>query len=72
MKPKTIEDVLERVKTWPEVAQADLERGVYGETYVPTPEEVAVLKQRIKDLDDGTVEPVSYEEVRALFAKYRL
>jgi hypothetical protein len=83
MKPKAIEEVLERVKTWPEMAQADLaqaalgieadlERGVYGETYVPTPEEAAVLKQRIKELDDGTVEPVSYEEVRALFAKYRL
>ncbi len=83
MKPKTIEEVLERVKTWPEVAQADLaqaalgieadlERGVYGATYVPTLEEVAVLKQRIKELDDGTVEPVSYEEVRALVAKYRL
>ncbi|HET7851317.1 MAG TPA: hypothetical protein VFK91_01050 [Methyloceanibacter sp.] len=47
MKRKTIEEVLERVKTWPEVAQADLaqaalgieadlERGVYGETYVST------------------------------------
>jgi hypothetical protein len=83
MKRKTIEEVLERVKTWPEVAQADLaqaalgieadlERGVYGETYVPMPEEVAALKQRIKELDDRTVEPVSYEEVRALVAKYRL
>ncbi|HAH66809.1 MAG TPA: hypothetical protein DCL72_15355 [Rhizobiales bacterium] len=82
MKPKTIEEVLERVKTWPEIAQADLaqaalgieadlERGAYGEKYKPTPEEAAVLERRIKELDEGTVEPVSYEDVRALFAKYR-
>ena len=82
MKPKTIEEVLERVKTWPEIAQADLaqaalgieadlEKGAYGEKYKPTPEEAAVLERRIKELDEGTVEPVSYEDVRALFAKYR-
>lgn len=81
MKPKTIEEVLERVKTWPEIAQdlaqaalgieADLESGAYGEKYRPTSEEAAVLERRIKELDEGTVEPVSYEDVRALFAKYR-
>ena len=79
MKPKTIEEVLERVKTWPEIAQADLaqaalgieadlESGAYGEKYKPTSEEAAVLERRIKELDEGTVEPVSYEDVRALFA----
>jgi len=51
--------------------EADLERGAYGEKYKPTPEEAAVLERRIKELDEGTVEPVSYEDVRALFAKYR-
>ena len=72
MKPKTIEEVLERVKTWPEIAQADLaqaalgieadlESGAYGEKYKPTSEEAAVLERRIKELDEGTVEPVSYE-----------
>jgi hypothetical protein len=82
MKPKTIEEVLERVKTWPEIAQADLaqaalgieadlESGAYGEKYKPTPEEAAVQERRIKELDEGAVEPVSYEDVRALFAKYR-
>jgi hypothetical protein len=82
MKLKSIEDLLERVKTWPEIAQADLaqaalgieaelERGGYGESYTPTREEAAVLEQRIRELDEGTVKPVSYEDVRALFAKYR-
>jgi hypothetical protein len=82
MKPKSIEDLLERVKAWPEIAQADLaqsalgieaelERGAYGESYKPTPEEAAVLEQRMRELDKGAVEPISYEDVRALFAKYR-
>ena len=30
MKPKTIEEVLERVKTWPEIAQADLAQAALG------------------------------------------
>ena len=56
MKPKSIEEVLERVKAWPEIAQADqaqaalgieahLERGAYGETYTPTLEESVVLRR---------------------------
>jgi hypothetical protein len=74
MKPKTIEEVLEDVKTWPEIAQADLaqaalgieadlESGAYGEKYKPTPEEAAVLEWRIKEYE-GAVEPVSYEECK--------
>ncbi len=82
MKPKMMEDLLERVKTWPESAQADLaqaafgieddiERGVYGDSYLPTAEEIEILKRRCSELDDGTVEPVDYTEVKAVFAKYR-
>jgi hypothetical protein len=82
MKQKSIEALLERVKNWPASAQgdlaqaalsieADIEQGAYGETYKPTPEEMAVLRQRMKELDEGAVDAVSYEEVRAVFAKYR-
>ncbi|MGH6736974.1 MAG: hypothetical protein ACRECX_13000 [Methyloceanibacter sp.] len=82
MKPNLIEELIERVKAWPESAQgdlaqavleieADIERGMYGATYTPTPEEAEELRRRIKELDDGTVEPVSYDEIKAVFAKYR-
>ena len=82
MKRKTIEELLERVKAWPPGAQgdlaqaalgieADIERGSYGETYKPTLEEAELLKQRMKELDEGTTEPVSYADIKAVFAKYR-
>jgi hypothetical protein len=82
MKPKSIEDLLERVRTWPPGAQGDLaqaalgietdiEQGAYGDAYKATPEEIELLKQRMKDLDKGKVSPVGYEEVKAVFAKYR-
>jgi hypothetical protein len=82
MKSKSIEELLERVKAWPKIAQADLaqaalgieadlERGIYGEIYKPTPEEAEVLARRMKELDNKTVEAVGYEEIRAVFAKHR-
>jgi hypothetical protein len=81
MKPKTIEEVLEDVKTWPEIAQADLaqaalgieadlESGAYGEKYKPTPEEAAVLEWRIKEYEAPS-SPSATRNVRSLFAKYR-
>ncbi len=81
MKPKSIEDLLERVKTWPPAAQgdlaqaalgieADIERGAYeGEVYVPTEEERRALEEALKQADAG--EFVSEDEIEALFAKYR-
>lgn len=80
MKPKSIEEVLERVKSWPAIAQADLaqaalgieadlERGAYDEPYVPTPEEREALERALKQADEGHF--VSEAEIKALFAKYR-
>jgi hypothetical protein len=82
MKPKSIDDLLERVKAWPPGAQgdlaqavmsieADLERGAYGGTYNATPEEIEVLDRRCKELDEGAVEPIGFEEISRVFAKYR-
>jgi hypothetical protein len=82
MKPKTIEDLLERVKSWPPGAQgdlaqavmsieADLERGAYGGTYLATPEEAELLDRRCRELDDGTVEPIGFAEIKRAFEKYR-
>jgi hypothetical protein len=82
MKAKSIEDLLERVKNWPPAAQgdlaqvalgieADIEQGTYGEAYKATTEEVAVLRRRMKELDEGSVEPVGYEDIKAIFAKFR-
>jgi hypothetical protein len=89
MKSKSIEDLLERVKTWPASArvkngpasaqgdlaqaalgiEADIERGVYDETYVPTDEEREALEPALKQADEGQF--VSDAEIKALFAKYR-
>jgi hypothetical protein len=80
MKPKTIEDLLERVKSWPPGAQgdlaqaalgieADIERGVYQEPCVPTKEEREALERALKQADEGQF--VSEAEIEALFAKYR-
>jgi hypothetical protein len=82
MKPKSIEDLLERVKTWPPAAQgdlaqaalgieADIEQGAYGETYIATTEEILLLRKRMKELDEDAVEPIGYEDIKAVFAKYR-
>lgn len=82
MKPKTIDELIERVKSWPPGAQgdlaqavmsieADLERGVYGEAYQPTPEEIQILDRRCKELDEGTVEPVGFAEISRVLAKFR-
>lgn len=82
MKPKSIEDLLERVKTWPPAAQGDLaqaalgieaeiEQGSYGDTYRATPEEIALLERRMKELDEVAVEPIRYDDIKAIFAKYR-
>ena len=80
MKPKSIDDLIERVKGWPPEAQGDLaqavlsiesdiEQGVYDQPYVPSPEEREALEGALKQIDAGQV--VSEAEMRALFAKYR-
>ena len=82
MKPKSIDDLLERVKTWPPGAQGDLaqavmsieaelERGAYDGSYVPTPEETEILEWRCKELDEGSVQPMSFAEISRVFSKYR-
>jgi predicted transcriptional regulator len=79
MKPKTIDDLIERVKSWPPGAQgdlaqavmsieADIERGNY-EPYTPTPEEQEALERALKQADAG--EFVTQEQIEAVFAKYR-
>lgn len=82
MKPKSIDELLERVKTWPPGAQGDLaqavmsieaelERGAYGGSYVPTPEETEILERRCKELDEGSVQPMGFAEISRVFSKYR-
>jgi hypothetical protein len=80
MKPKAIDELIERVKNWPPGAQGDLaqavltieaelERGAYDEPYVPTAEEREALEQALKQADAGQF--ASEAEIKALFAKYR-
>jgi hypothetical protein len=75
MKTKLLQDVLERVETWPESAQnelaelaLDIEAGLGGD-YQPTPAELAGIDRGLKAANDGRF--ASDEEVEAAFAKFR-
>ena len=75
MKTKALQDVLERVESWPEAAQNELaevalyiEAGLAGD-YQPTTDELAGIDRGIKAADEGRF--ASQEEVEAAFAKFR-
>ena len=76
MKTKMLEEVLERVETWPKEAQEELaaialeiEAGLGGSLYHATPEELAGINRGLKAARDGRF--ASEEEVEAIFAKAR-
>jgi predicted transcriptional regulator len=76
MTAKTLKDVLERVKTWPEEAQAELaeiaieiDAGLAGGTYHATPEELEGIDRGLKAAREGRF--ATEKEVEAIFAKHR-
>jgi len=76
MTAKILEDVMQLAESWPESAQrelADLAReidaGLTGRVYHPTPEELAGVDRGLRDAEAGRF--ASAEGVEAVFAKYR-
>lgn len=76
MTTKTLKDVLERVKNWPEEAQAELARialeidADLGEgRYQATPAELAGIDRGIKAAQQGRF--ASDDQIRQLFEKHR-
>jgi hypothetical protein len=76
MKTKPLAEFLERVETWPAHVQDELadfarqlEAGVNGETYQPTPQELAGIDRGIAAADAGRF--ASAAEVAAVFGKFR-
>lgn len=60
MKTKMLTDVLERVEKWPAEAQdhlaeiaAEIDAGLAGEVYEPTPEELAGIDRGLRAADQG-------------------
>lgn len=73
---KSLSDLLERARSWPEDAQdelAQVAREIEAElsqgTYHATPEELAGVDRGLRDSADGRF--ASAEEIAATFAKFR-
>jgi hypothetical protein len=76
MKTKPLADILERVETWPPHVQdelaafaRELDAGVSGHDYQPTPDELAGIDRGLRDAEAGRF--ASDEQVEAAFAKFR-
>ncbi len=76
MTVKVLKDVLERVETWPEEAQAELaeialeiDAGLSGGVYHATPDELEGIDRGLKAARRGRF--ASDAEVKAVFAKHR-
>lgn len=76
MTAKVLKDVLERVETWPEEAQAELaeiarqiDAALKGGVYHATPEELAGIDRGLKDAREGRF--ATDGDVNATFAKHR-
>jgi hypothetical protein len=75
MTKSEIEEVLERVRTWPPERQEDAVamllrmEGQGAESYEPTEDEKADLEEALAEAERE--EPVPDDEVRALFERYR-
>jgi hypothetical protein len=76
MKTKPLADVLERVETWPAHVQdelaafaRELDAGVRGDAYQPTPEELAGIDRGLQDAAAGRF--ASAADVDAVFAKFQ-
>ena len=76
MKSKRLSEVLQRVESWPAGAQdeladiaLELEAGLDGDNYEPTPEELAGIDRGLRDVAEGRF--ARSEQVEAAFAKFR-
>jgi predicted transcriptional regulator len=76
MTAKALEDVMQRVATWPEEAQEELaeiareiDAGLKGGVYHATPEELAGIDRGLQAAQDGRF--ATEAEVEAVFAKHR-
>lgn len=76
MKPGPLADILERAESWPAHVQdeladfaRELEAGVNGDSYHPTPEELAGIDRGLRAADAGRF--ASDDEVASVFARYR-
>lgn len=75
MKTKILTQALERVEAWPPHAQDELaeialeiDAGLKGDVYEPTPEELAGIDRGLRDAAEGRF--ATDEEVEAVFAKF--
>jgi hypothetical protein len=76
MKTKRLSDVLERVESWPAEWQEqlanialDIDAGLKGGVYDPTPDELAGIDRGLRDAEQGRF--ATDDEVEAAFAKFR-
>jgi hypothetical protein len=76
MKTRPLADILKRAETWPPHVQnelaayaRELEAGVQGDAYHPTPEELAGIDRGVQAADAGRFATAA--EVEAVFAKFR-
>jgi predicted transcriptional regulator len=76
MKTKKLTEILDRVEAWPPDAQnelaefaLELDAGLKGGEYEPTPEELAGIDRGLRAADEGRF--ASDSEVEAVFAKFR-
>ncbi len=76
MTAKVLKDVLERVETWPEEAQAELaeialeiDAGLAGGVYHATPAELEGIDRGLKAAREGRF--ATDKDVEAVFAKHR-
>ena len=73
---KSLSDLLERARSWPEDAQGELERLARGieaelaqDTYHATPEELVGIDRGLREAAEGKF--AAAEDIEATFAKYR-
>jgi hypothetical protein len=76
MKTKRLSDALERVESWPAEWQEqladialDIDAGLKGGVYYPTPEELEGIDRGLRDAEQGRF--ATNEEVEHAFAKFR-
>jgi predicted transcriptional regulator len=76
MKTVSLAKVLERVEAWPPEAQdqlaeiaLDIEAGMAGQEYDPTPAELAGIDRGMRAAEEGRF--ATHGEVEAVFAKFR-
>ena len=76
MKTKKLTEVLERIEAWPPEAQDELadfaleiDAGLSGGVYEPTPEELTGIDRGLRDAAEGRF--ATPQQVEAVFEKFR-